>query len=302
MTKRPPAPRALGAPSVVLLASLICASVALAACGGSSGSPGPSGSPGSSPGASGSLEIDHPTGATDVVLQFEEGGGFVPMGFLAGQAPSFTLYGDGTTIFRDWNQQQPAPIGDAQPQLPYQIVRLTEDQIQELLAFVIGPGGLGVARADYLQGGIADAPTAVFTLSAGGLTKKVSVLALGFDNPQSPDAVILKALATAGDRLRGFKAPGAVVWTPERYRGILSPDAFGNPRGWPWPDVTPADFKELTTPTGQTWNARTMSAAEIDAIGMEGIEGGVINVVVNGPGDGVVYSFTLRPLLPDEAA
>src|SRR6202008_3792792 len=49
------------------------------------GSPG-SGSPGSSapPSAAPSIEgIDHPTGATDVVLQLEEGGGFVPIDFLA---------------------------------------------------------------------------------------------------------------------------------------------------------------------------------------------------------------------------
>ena len=157
-------------------------------------------------------------------------------------------------------------------------------------------------RAAYDPGNVADAPTAFFTLNAGGLTKTVSVVALGFDNPQSPDVVILRALAAAGDRLRSFKAPGAVLWAPDRYRGILSTDAFGNPQGWPWPDIGPADLRELTLPTGQTWTARTMTAAEIDALGFEHIEGGVINVVLGGPGDGKVYSFTLRPLLPDEAA
>jgi hypothetical protein len=224
------------------------------------------------------------------------------MGFLAGEAPTFTLYGDGTVIFRDWNQQQPAPIGDAQPQLPFQIVRLTEDQVQELLEFVIGPGALGIARATFDSAGCADCPTAILALNAGGTTKTVSIVGLGFDNPQSPDALILKQLAALGDRLRGFSAPGAQVWSPDRFRGILSPDAFGNPRDWPWPDVAPADFRELKLPNGFTWNARTMSAAEIGALSMANIQGGVINVVLSGPGDGKVYSFTLRPLLPDEAA
>ena len=44
-----------------------------------------------------------------------------------------------------------------------------------------------------------------------------------------------------------------------------------------------------------------MSAAEIDALGMENLQGGIINIVLNGPGDGKLYSFTLRPLLPHEA-
>jgi len=301
MTKSQPVRRALRAPSIapsIALPTLLLTTILVVACGGG-GSPGPS----SSPEPTGTpIGIEHATGATDVVLQFEEGGGFVPMGFLAGQAPTFTLYGDGTVIFRDWNQQQPAPIGDAQPQLPFQIVRLTEDQIQELLEFVIGPGALGIARASYDSAGCADCPTAIIMLNAGGTTKTVSIVALGFDNPQSPDAVILKQLAALGDRLRGFSAPGAQVWSPDRLRGILSPDAFGNPRNWPWPDVTPADFHELKLPNGFTWNARTMSAAEIGALNMADLQGGVINVVLSGPGDGKVYSFTLRPLLPDEAA
>ena len=301
MMKSPAGRRALRAPSIapsIALPTLLLTTILVVACGGG-GSPGPS----SSPEPTGTpIGIEHATGATDVVLQFEEGGGFVPMGFLAGQAPTFTLYGDGTVIFRDWNQQQPAPIGDAQPQLPFQIVRLTEDQIQELLEFVIGPGALGIARASYDSAGCADCPTAIIMLNAGGTTKTVSIVALGFDNPQSPDALILKQLAALGDRLRGFSAPGAQVWSPDRFRGILSPDAFGNPRDWPWVDVKPADFQELKLPNGFTWNARTMSAAEIGALNMANLQGGVINVVLSGPGDGKVYSFTPRPLLPDEAA
>ena len=279
----------------------------LAACSPSgTGSPSPSGSPEASPGPSSEpsgspVGIEHKTGAKDVVLRFEEGGGFVPMGFLAGQAPTFTLYGDGTVIFRDWSQPQPAAIGDASPQLPFQTIKLTEDEIQQLLEYIIGPGALGIARANYTPGACADCPTAIFTINAGGTSKTVSVGGLGFDNPQSPDAIILKQLADAGTRLREFKAANAAVWLPDRYRGILSPDAFGNPRDWPWPDLKPGDWHEITTPNGFTWNARTMSAAEIGALGMDHLEGGVINVVLSGPGDTKVYSFTLRPLLPDEA-
>lgn len=281
--------------------------VILVACSpNGTGSPGPSGSPGASPGPSSEpsgtpVGIEHETGAKDVVLQFEEGGGFVPMGWLAGQAPTFTLYGDGTVIFRDWSQQQPPAIGSAQPQLPFQTIKLTEDEIQQLLEYVIGPGALGIARATYDAATCADCPTAVFTINAGGSSKTVSVTGLGFDNPQSPDALILTQLADAGTRLREFKAANAAIWQPDRFRGILSTDAFGEPRDWPWADLKPADWHEITTPNGFTWNARTMSAAEIDALGMENLQGGIINIVLNGPGDGKLYSFTLRPLLPHEA-
>ncbi len=274
------------------------ASFLLAACGvGGTGSPTPTGSPGPSSGP-----IEHATGETDVVLRFEEGGGFVPLGFLAGQAPTFTLYGDGTIIFRDVTAVFPPADDAVQRQLPYRIARLSEDQVQELLAFAIGPGALGIARAAYDPGNVADAPTAIFTLTAGGLSKTVSVVALGFDNPQSPDAPILKALARVGERLRAFDAPGAQVWTPDRYRGVLTEDAFGEPRAWPWPDIAPADFRPLQLPTGQTWIARTMTGAEVAVLALDDIEGGFLNLVLSGPGDGKTYSLTLRPLLPDEVA
>jgi len=305
MTKSPPvrrAPSALPIARSIGLPTVLLATILVAACGGT-GSPGPSGSPGTSPEPTGTQgAIEHPSGPTDVVLRFEEGGGLMAFGALAGQAPTFTLYGDGTAIFRDWTQQQPPAVGDVLPQLPFQIVRLTEDQVQELLAFAVGPGGLDVARQAYDPGNVADAATAIFTITAGGITKNVSVVALGFDNPQSPDALILKQLASLGERLRGFSAPGTAIWAPDRYRGILSEDAFGNPRDWPWTAIAPADFKPLQLPTGMSWNARTMTAAEVGALGLEGIEGGFLNLVLHGPGDGKVYSFTLRPLLPDEAA
>ena len=36
-----------------------------------------------------------------MILRYEEGGGFMMAGFIATQAPIFTLYGDGTVIFRN---------------------------------------------------------------------------------------------------------------------------------------------------------------------------------------------------------
>lgn len=283
MMKRPP----------ILLA---LSTAILVACGGSGPTPSPDGSPTASPTTG---EIDHPTGPTDVVLRLEEGGGLMPLGFLAGQAPTFTLYGDGTVIFRDVTEAIPPAVNGIQPERPFRIVRLTEDDLQELLAFVIGPGALGIARASYDPGNVMDAGTSIFDLHAGGVNKSVSVVALGFDNPQSPDAPILRSLALAGARLREFKPPGSAPWTPERYRGVLVEDGFGAPRDWPWPDLAPAAFTPLRLPSGQTWQAHTMTEPEIEALAASGLEGGFSGLALSGP-DGKLYSFALRPLLPDE--
>ena len=101
------------------------------ACSGSasSGSPGPSSAPSSvpsappsaSPGAVGAIE--HATGATDVLLRLEEGGGFVAPSFLATQAPIFTLYGDGTIVFRNPMKEGPPPVGDVFRSTPFRTAR-----------------------------------------------------------------------------------------------------------------------------------------------------------------------------------
>ncbi|MEO8463672.1 MAG: hypothetical protein ABI555_10690, partial [Chloroflexota bacterium] len=61
---------------------IVAAPLVLGACssigGQPSGSQGPASTSTADPNA-----IYHRTGATDVVLRFEEGGGFVPMGFFA---------------------------------------------------------------------------------------------------------------------------------------------------------------------------------------------------------------------------
>src|SRR5437762_3661083 len=102
------AARAVAAAAAIGLALVSCSAL------GPGGSP--TGGPGSSPGSTvlpspapsalpspsfGSTDIEHPTGSTDLVLRWQESGGFVAPGFLATQGPGFSLYGDGTTIFRD---------------------------------------------------------------------------------------------------------------------------------------------------------------------------------------------------------
>lgn len=293
----------LAPPGIAATLSLVAA-VLLAACGGSgsspTGSPGGSSKPTEMP-TSDPASIEHATGALDVVFRFEQGGGFVPIGFFATQAPQFTLYGDGTVIFRDFTAGPPAndKVGALQP---YLIARMSEAEIQAFLRYALADSGLGVARAAYNPGNVADAPSSMFTIRAGGVDKVVTVEALGFENPQNPDSAILKALAGLGERISNFatSVSGETAWTPDRWRGILTPDAFGPAVAWPWPNLTPDDFVQPAQPDAPQFPIHQLTNADVDALGLTGIEGGFANLPVTGP-DGKVYTLALRPILPDES-
>lgn len=283
----------------------------VAACGGGapsppvggSGSPGVPGSPSAQPPTG---EIDHRTGATDLVLRLEEGGGFVPMGYLVTQAPTFSLYGDGTVVFR--NQfAEPIPPGPVIRDAPFRIARLSEEQIQGLLQFALADGGLALARPSYENPMIADAGTSIFTVNAGGIDKVVSVYALGLDAPDVPDAAARTAFTRLAERLRDFDQGGSIetqAYVPERYRGVLY-DAFGGaePVPWPWPDIEPDDFVAQDDPEvpASGFPHRVMTADEVAALALDDIEGGFQGVTLELP-DGSRFSFALRPLLPDEEA
>src|SRR3954464_9798964 len=128
-------PAALAA--IVVLA-VACTGVAPGASAPPSAAP-PSASPTASPTASSSASpgafgaIEHATGATDVLLRYDQGGGFVMPSFLASQAPIFTLYGDGTVIFRNLAKEGPPPIGNVFRQAAFRTAHLSEEQIQETL-------------------------------------------------------------------------------------------------------------------------------------------------------------------------
>jgi hypothetical protein len=272
-----------------LLALVISTVAACAGSGGATTAPSPS------------LKVDHATGSTDVVLRFEQSGGFIAPGFLATRGPIFTLYGDGTAIFHDPRTEPPPAIGTVAPGLPYQTARLSEEQVQSLLEFALTEGALGVARERY-EAPIADAPEAVFSVNAGGVQKTVSVNGLGIDtgNANNPDAGVLQQLAKLADRLQGF---GSEVeeqpWTPDRYRGMLTEEAFNPPVAWPWTDIKPSDFKAPADPNDFGFPTRTMTPAEVAKLGLTGIEGGEQGLTLAGP-DGKTYGFLLRLLMPDE--
>jgi hypothetical protein len=292
--------------------SLAALTIVLAACtAGATGgaSPTPSALSTGDPSPSSSIDfgaIEHPTGATDVVLRFEEGGGFVMPAFLATQAPAFTMYGDGTIVFRNAAGAPPEPIGSVFPNVPFKTARLSPEQVQDLLKFALGESGLGIARPDYPNDQIADASTAVFTINAGGLTKTVSVYALGLEMDGMADGPARAAFKTLAETLQTIDAGGAIVsepYVPKAYRGILLEGQPGAPdaKPWPWTDIAPADFVSNADPNAFQIPARVLSPAEVETLGITAFEGGFQGLPLIGPDDGKFYSFSLRPLLPDES-
>jgi hypothetical protein len=284
---------------------------------GPSGSPGPSATPAGSPEASPGGDagsIDHPTGATELVLRFGEGGGMMIPTFAMIQVPSFSLYGDGTVLYRPASE----PFPETKPGEPMRfpalrIARMTEPQVQALLADALGPGGLGVARSSYENMQVADAPTSVFTFDADGRQKRVSVYALGMamEDPANPnpDLPILAAMAALAERLRNFdqeiakgNATDVGLYAPTRFRASLLDGGLGAdgvPRPWPWATFGPDAFTVVDQETGFGFPSKVLSGLEMSLLGLKNPEGGVSGISVIGP-NGTVYGLGLRPLLPDE--
>jgi len=285
------------AASAILLAVVAACSPAATASPNMSGHPSASVEPSTQPTPTAIAGIQHPTGATDVVLRLESGGGFVPVDFLATNAPIFTLYGDGRVVWRDANAPVPDAIGSVNPLAPFRTVRLTEDAVQDPLEDALGRGGLRDAAATYMGQG-ADLPTTTFTINANGLSKTVSATPLSIEM-QPQGGPVIAALVALNDRLQAF---GSLVgesdaYAPTAYRGILMPQdqAFNPPVDWPWTTITPADFK---SDGNEFLLQRVLTPDDVAKLNLKGIEGGFMGLTLKSGTK--FYTFSLRPLLPDE--
>jgi len=295
-----------------LTATVLFAGLAIGACNApaapaSPASPGGGASPTSAPASPSSEGIAHPTGADEIVLRLDEGGGMMIPEFFAGHVPPFTLYGDGTVVFASTDPNNvPEPNAPWVGQ-PLRTAKLTEAQIQDLLLFALRDGGLANAREQYDNPMVADAGSTIFEIHADGDSKTVTVPALGMEEEPGPDTAVKAALAGLADRLRDFDQGGTLASDPyvaKAYRGVLlaQPGVQGvNLRAWPWPDLKPADFKLPADPNVLQQATRSLSPAEAQAIGVEGYENGIQGGVWFQVGD-AIYSLALRPLLPGEAA
>jgi len=263
--------------------------------------------PSSGPTATPAGRIDHATGPTDVVLRFDNGPD-LGVGELPGEVfqpgPEFTLYGDGTVISRNESAPLPPAEGPIIRGRPFMIGQLDEEQVQSLLRFALGEGGLGDACERYETQAVDYFGSSIFTIRAGGLDKRVEVF--GGEAP----------FAALEDDLRNFDPASSIptsVWVPDRYWGNLFEAAnaievgvLPDPREvgsapWPWPGIVPAAFLGPPDPDGEQ-GRRVMSAAEAAVLGLSRNGGVVQRIYLLGPDGVTIYSFSLWPMLPDETS
>ncbi|HVM30018.1 MAG TPA: hypothetical protein VM305_04525 [Candidatus Limnocylindrales bacterium] len=303
---------------IPMSAVLLC--VLALACGGSPASPQPvptesppaatpnvSPRPVTSPSAAptstaGGDRISHPTGASDVILQYEMGGGFVPLEAIITQVPQFTLYGDGTVIWV--SQEGGVRVGLSGGTLPPLVEGTMDDEaIQALLRFALGQGRLAGARDHYAQDTCADCPTTTFRLHADGLQKVVTIDALGEVN-EGPDALdrngfnlLAQTLGAFDEQARNGVAGEVSHYDPAFYRVVLSEaqEGMGDFGAWPWPELALADFE----PWEAGWQRRAVLTRDEVAQVADVPNGGVAAVLVEDP-EGGLWTVGARALLPHE--
>lgn len=305
-----------------LPATLVLVALAAAACstgGASTSSPTTGPTSPASPAASplnpttvpspSSEGILHPTGAEEIVLRLDEAGGFTPPEWQAARIPYFTLYGDGRVVFIQTTATLPERSDNVFVGMPLRTATLSEDQVQELLAYALREGGLAIARESYDNPMVADAPSSIFTINAENDTKTVNVMALGMENQPGPDTAVLKQLATLGDLLRNFDQGGAARSDPYEataYRAVILEQQGGvegiQVREWPWTDITPADFTLPKDVNALPQGTKTLTPEQVAAVGVEPYQNGISSGVWLRAEDGKVYSLVIRPLLPGEKA
>ncbi|MDW8059747.1 MAG: hypothetical protein RMK01_06690 [Thermomicrobium sp.] len=281
----------------------------LGACASLGTAPTPQPTPQPSP-----TPIPHPTGANELVLRIETSGGLIPPFRLVNELPEFSLYGDGTVVTLG-----PQILIYPPPALPNVLrSRLSEEGIQALLREAAA-AGLLAGDADYPMEGIADAPTTFFTVNAGGRISRVSVYALGLEDPDDPR--LSPEQRVARQRLAEFarKARDFLAWLPPetileretpyvvtRLQLVAFPAEAAEPppsdvlvSTLDWPLPTPLrDFGDPAPWIGPTARCAVVSSRKELPRLLDELRRA--NALTRWRSDSELYTLLVRPLLPDE--
>jgi len=281
--------------------------------GGGSTTPPTSVPPTTAPPTTDPSGISHPGGATDLIVRIEDTGGFVAPLAILSRLPSFSLYGDGTLITLG-AQTEIYP----QPALPPVLVQhLTEDGIQQVLQWARDAGLLD-KDATYQDGGVADATTTVFTVTANGETHVVQAYALGFDQGghagMSPDEVAARAALAKFERqmtnldklLPAGSIDQAQPWDPTGLRLYVTDGdpSTGGPHQDPiaWPLSEPlAAFGHEFAKQGQPGEGSRCGTVTGDDLATLLPDVRKATEITPWTSDGNTYGITFVPLLPDES-
>jgi hypothetical protein len=262
---------------------------------------------GASPGG-----IPHPTGANDLVLRIDVGGGLMGPSGTLGQIPMLSIYGDGRVIVTGPQiELYPGPA------LPNVITyRISEEGLQKILENAEAAGLLG-PDAHYDYPFVADGATTTFTVVARGATHVISAYHLaepdpGHDGQLDPDVVRARGALLAFEQrvsdIRGFLGP-TVVMEPEAPYQATGMRIYAMPAQPEQGGGIEANFQDwpLSTP---------LSAFGAPTGGFEGMRCGTVtgdelktltpllqaaNQATLWRSAGATYQLILRPLLPDES-
>jgi hypothetical protein len=227
------------------------------------------------------------------------GGGLTYPGATVESPPEFSLYSDGHVIYaRSLNNGSATTVEIGHG-------RMSADQVTAILQDAMESGGLGVARGKYLNGSIFDAGTVTFEVHAGGVDKRVSVDALGFDDGAPPEDVpVRKSLASLAQRLMSVEADAAAgriedlgTFEPEAYLLTLDQpirDMETPVREWPWEDLDPSFFE-----VNQSGDRMEVISAEQAQLFWDTPTSVPFDQVL-ADGRGTAYLVRIRPLLPDQ--
>jgi hypothetical protein len=220
--------------------------------------------------------------------------------FLPG--PDFTMYGDGTVIFRDDEAARAAPGRDGRSFTPpaLSIGQLSAAEVQEVLDHAWSDGGLAEAKDHYPTGAQDLFISASFTIAAGDRQKHVQVDGL-FTDPGGPGVADRERLVALAEYLRHVDTSLDVEvqpWHPDQYWGSLrevDTSFVGNPAyGWPWTDIEPE---------GWLGGRRSLTPSDVAAIGLGDVPGGYCCHLMSGPDDDdppyFAYGLTITPMWPE---
>lgn len=265
---------------------------------------------GAGDGGTGSDGISYPTGADQVVLRIEQGGGFVAFEYHLTSMPMVSVFGDGLVVTP--GAQIEIYPGPALPALTQQ--RLSPDAIQLLLQAAID-AGLGTDRSytDFMM--VSDMPTTTFTLTVDGQTHTTQVYALGFGEPGPKPDGMSEEEYRARKELVAFEAKATDLgWLPQ---GSVSASETYHPSALRVFSSTYRPDQSLTEPA-VAWPLTPGLATfgEPVANGPEGFRCGAVtgedaatllplveqaNQLTPWTSGDARYTLLLRPLLPDES-
>jgi hypothetical protein len=224
------------------------------------------------------------------------GGGLQYPGVTVLDPPVFSLYGDGRAIYtedRKTDDMHDVQLWQAQ---------LSSAAVEELMTYALDTAGLRAARGLYTDAAVYDAGTTTFEVHADGVDKVVSVYALGYQDINAspgPEAsaragfeLLANRLSTFGSDVRAGRAQDLGSFAPLGYIIVLQTPwtEMAVNADWPWPDLSPNDFKPVGNKLANWWADPDKGEAVVRL--------DIASDLVAKASDGNEYVISVVPLVP----